>query len=508
MNEENKQELVPIGHAGNHTRYVVGSAIMNVSGSDAGSPATTYQESRVIVQDFDEQLNTVHITIDKQDYEYVPYGDDDQLPFKVMQRIGENMVTSQCQLFNVQACYGQGVRFIDRDTREDTQEADIRSFCLRNSLHELFLEQATDMKFFFTSITKIILCRDHSRIVKVRHKEMCYCRFARLAGKKRFEYVLYGDWRDGAPDPNDIEVLPMLDFYDPLGDLMVRMGREADPMTGEKRKAPKDGTDCEFAIVCRMATPGRQVYSRPYFFSAFRDAWFDIYELIGIGKRFMIRNTSAPRLQIEVHDDYWDIVCDNKGITDEDERKECIKQEKQNIIDFVCGPKNAGKALISGYYVDPTGKEHPMVRVINLNQGKKEGGDWADDMQEAANTLCFAFGVHPNLIGATPGKSQMNNSGSDKRELFTMKQALEKPFHDVMMKPYHVILHYNGWSDNVTVDVPMLMLTTLDENKDAEKVTTDDDATRKLENMRSILNNGYTSDEMIDLIKKLIYGDN
>jgi hypothetical protein len=77
-----------------------------------------------------------------------------------------------------------------------------------------------------------------------------------------------------------------------------------------------------------------------------------------------------------------------------------------------------------------------------------------------------------------------------------------------MMKPYHVILHYNGWSDNVTVDVPMLMLTTLDENKDAEKVTTDDDSTRKLENMKRILNNGYTSDEMIDLIKSLIYGDN
>ncbi|MBR6962601.1 MAG: hypothetical protein IKH86_03125 [Prevotella sp.] len=470
MEDKNKQELLPIGRRPGWTRYGVAPAGV-VDLAEEGSPASKYEESRAIVQDFDEQLNTVHITISGKDYEYVPYGDDDQLPFKVMQRIGENMVTSQCQLFNVQACYGQGVRFIDRGTREDSQDADIRSFCLRNSLHELFLEQATDMKFFFTSITKVVLCRDHSRIVKVRHKEMCYCRFARLAGKKRFEYVLYGDWRDGAPDPKDIEVLPMLDFYDPLGDLMVRMGREADPMTGEKRKAPKDGTDCEFSIVCRMATPGRQVYSRPYYFSAFRDSWFDIYELIGIGKRFMIKNTSAPRLQIEVHDDYWDVVCDNEGIADADKRKERIKQEKQNIIDFVCGPKNAGKALISGFYVDPSGKEHSMVRVLNLNQGKKEGGDWADDMQEAANTLCFAFGVHPNLIGATPGKSQMNNSGSDKRELFTMKQALEKPFHDVMMKPYHVILHYNGWSEKVTVDVPMLMLTTLDENKDAEKVT-------------------------------------
>ena len=471
MNKNNKQELVPLGKQNGWTRFgIATTGVVNVA--ESGSPAAKYRESHEVVDDFDDEKNTINISIGGHEYHYAPYGADNQLPFEVMKRIGENMVTSQCQMFNVQACYGQGVRFIDRDTREDTKDADIRRFCLRNSLHELYLEQATDMKFFFTTITKVILSRDHSEIVQIRHRETCYCRFARKDNEKNFGYVLYGDWKDSAPEPDKIEVLPLLDFYDPLGDLMVRMGKEADPTTGAKRKAPADGKDCEFAIVCRMATPGRQMYSRPYYFSAFRDAWFDIYELIGIGKRFMIQNTSAPRLQIEVHDDYWDMVCDNDGIVDENERKERIKKEKQNIIDFVCGPKNAGKALISGYYVDPSGHEHPMVRVINLSQGKKEGGDWADDMQEAANTLCFAFGVHPNLIGATPGKSQMNNSGSDKRELFTMKQALEKPFHDVMMKPYHVVLHYNGWSNKVTVDVPMLMLTTLDENKDAEKVTT------------------------------------
>ena len=108
MNEENKQEMVPIGHRPGWTRYgVVPAGVVDLA--ESGSPATKYQESRVIVQDFDEKLNTTPITIGKQNYEYVPYGDDDQLPFKVMQRIGENMVTSQCQLFNVQACYGQGV---------------------------------------------------------------------------------------------------------------------------------------------------------------------------------------------------------------------------------------------------------------------------------------------------------------------------------------------------------------------------------------------------------------
>ena len=474
MNEENKQQMVPIAHRPGWTRYGIadGSAIMNVSSSDAGSPAEGYCDSSVLVDDFDDDLQLTPIEIGGVKYEYVPYGNDDHLPWDVMKCLGKNMVTSQCQLFNVQACYGQGVRFIDRDTREDTQNPDIRSFCLRNSLHELFLEQVTDMKYFFLTVTRIVLSRDHSKIVMVRHLETCFCRIARKGGNQRFDWILYGDWRKHNFSNRKIHAVPMLDFYDPLGDLMVRMGREPDPLTGEKRAVPKDGKDCEFAIVCRMATPGRQFYSRPYYFSLFRDSWFDIYELIGLGKRFMIKNTSAPRLQIEVHDDYWDSVCDNENIADEEARKERIKQEKQNIIDFVCGPKNAGKALISGYYVDPSGKEHSMVRVINLNQGKKEGGDWADDMQEAANTLCFGFGVHPNLIGATPGKSQMNNSGSDKRELFTMKQAMEKPFHDVMMKPYHVVLHYNGWSENVTVDVPMLKLTTLDENTDAKKVTT------------------------------------
>ena len=248
------------------------------------------------------------------------------------------------------------------------------------------------------------------------------------------------------------------------------MGKRPDPATGLIHNKPTK--DRKFAILSRMATPGYQYYPVPYYSSIFRDSWYDIYRLIGIGKRLMIKNTSAPRVQIEVHEEYWDNVCDNENIEDPVKREERKKQERQNIVDFVCGVENAGKALITGYYIDPNGKENRMVRIVNLNDpSKKEGGNWSDDMQEAANALCFAYGVHPNLVGATPGKSQMNNSGSDKRELFTLKQALEKPYHDVMAKPYHVILHYNGWSERCTVDVPMLMLTTLDENKDAKKVS-------------------------------------
>lgn len=477
MNER-QNEMVKVGTSGDFSRYRIVPAGIDGKGY-LDSVASEYGRDSYTVFDENTVIQEKGIEIDKKQYKYVPFGIDDTLPFRIRDYIHSNMVAAQCQQFNILACYGQGVRFVDRKTKKDVDDSEILDFCLSNSLHECFMEQATDMKYFFFSVTVIILSRDGSRIVNVRNKDACYCRFeyAPSTASGKIEHVFFGDFRVGSFNEQHIEVIPMLDYWDPLGDLMVRMGKRPDPADGRVRKPTKDR---KFAILCKMPTPGSQYYPVPYYMSIFRDSWFDIYRLIGIGKRYMIKNTSAPRTQIEVHNDYWDNVCDMEGITDEKQRVERKEQEKKNIIDFITGVENAGKAIVSGYYVDPNGKENRMVRIYSLNDAsKKEGGNWSDDMSEASNALCFAFGIHPNLVGATPGKSQMNNSGSDKRELFTLKQALEKPMHDVMCKPYHVILHYNGWNKKATIDVPMIQLTTLDENKDAKKVSISQDSQKQ-----------------------------
>lgn len=443
-------------------------------GSACNSVSTEYGGDSAAIFDDDDRPGAQLVRtmrVGGREYKYVQWGADDQLPYRIRKELMANMITAQCQQFNIVSCYGQGVRFVDRNSKKDVADPDILQFCLRNSLQEVFLEQATDIKFYSFSVTVVILSRDGKHIVTVRNKDASFCRFEYAPSTKsgNIEHVFFGDFRLGFFDESKIEAIPLLDYWNPLGDLLVRMGQEPDPKTGKLQVPTRDR---KFAIVSRMATPGCQYYPVPYYSSIFRDAWFDIYRLIGIGKRYMIKNTSAPRVQIEVHEDYWDNVCDNELISDESERRKRKEQEKQNIIDFVTGIENAGKAMISGYYVDPNGKECRMVRIVPLNDAsKKEGGNWSDDMSEASNALCFAFGIHPNLVGATPGKSQMNNSGSDKRELFTLKQAIEKPCHDVMCKPYHVILHYNKWQDRATVDVPMIMLTTLDQNNDAKQVT-------------------------------------
>lgn len=464
---EERQDLMRVGQTGDFEKYVVMSSSVVDAVEGLKSEFITHygKDSDSGFADAEDEEHTETISVGGRQYEYYPWGGDNMLPYHVQTLIGKNMVTSQCQNFNTLTCYGQGLQFFDRGTENRASAPEIRNFCLRNSLHLQFWEQATDMKYYFFSVLVITLSRDGSKIVQLRHQDACHCRFTKRNKKGNFEHVLVGNWRYGIP--KTMKVYPLLDEVDPLGDLMVRLGREPDPDTG---KTSAGTADRSFAIRCYVPTVGHQIYPMCYYYSIFLDDWYDIYRLIGTGKKFMIKNTAAPRIQVEIHKNYWNNVCNEEGINDPEKRKERIKKERQNITDFCTKPENAGKAWITSYDTVIDGKEIRMVRIYTLGADKKkEGGDWSEDMGEASNSLCFAMGVHPNMVGATPGKSQMNNSGSDKRELFNLKQALEKPWHDVMSVPYHVMMHFNGWDDKYDIQVPMIEMTTLDKNKEFDE---------------------------------------
>ncbi len=469
--KKSKDIMVRTGTKRDYEVYTVMPSSIMDSGSEA-EVTTHYKHDTLSIYGSGDDFNTRKVKCSNgKEYEYVVFGEDNLAPYKNQQYIEDNMVMSQCQNFNILTCYGQGVRFLDRETKEVTDNAEIREFCLSNAIHRLWLRMATDMKYHYFSVLVINLSRDHKKIVQIRARNAADCRFTVRNKFGAIENVLIGRFDQEQMDT--IEAVPLLDEVDPLGDLQYRIGKGPNIYTGETQKnTPEDGKDCKFAILCVVPTPGYKYYPIPYHTSIYRDAWYDIYRLIGLGKRYMIKNTSAPRIQIEVHRSYWDNVCREENITDPVARAERIKKERENITEFCTKPENAGKAWVTSYDITPEGKEKRMVRVNNLQEGnRKEGGDWSDDMQEASNSLCFAMGVHPNMVGAVPGKSQMNNSGSDKRELFMLKQSIEKAFHDIMEVPFHVISHFNSWSEKFTLDVPMIQLTTLDENKDAKETT-------------------------------------
>ena len=447
------------------SRMDVAPEVFSLPGSDFQAAIETVEDTCDIF-DTGSRLTTRTVPGHLQ-YRYVPFGADDQLPYELIRLVGGDEVSAQNKLFNVLCCYGSGLRYLDPETNKPTRDKTIKKWMFRQSLPSFFLEQVTDMKYFYFSVAVIILNREGTMITRIRHKEACHCRLEAADGHGRIKHLFYGDWSNGRSASDPVEVIPLLDLTDPLGDLMVRLGKEPGP---DGKLVGRPTKDRKFAVLMRFPTAGCRYYPIPYYTAMFRGGSYDEKRLISAGKRAKLRRHSSIKYQVEVHYDYWDRLIREEKITDPVKQKERIRREKENIRDFVGGIENSGKVWITGYYLDPNGREQRMVRILNI-EGAKEGGDWNEDVQAAANTICYSDNVHPNLVGAVPGKSQSNNSGSDKRELFTLKQALEVAFHDVLEMPHKIAIEFNGW--DVEPSVPMVLLTTLDQHTDAKEVNPD-----------------------------------
>ena len=385
---------------------------------------------------------------------YMPWGANDMMPFDIMDLFGRDETLMTCNVFNSEVCYGDGLRYDTERCMPATRDA-VENFCELNSMPELFFGSALDFKMFGFAVTVIILSKDHKSIASVARREACYCRFAVADRKGRIPYVYYANWRLTGLSEEDVETIELLDERAPLADLRDRL--------------EKGTHSAKFAIVSRIPTVDHTYYPIPYYASLFKGNWYNIKQLIGVAKEAKIGNSAPIKYHIEVSYGYWTRLFHDEGITDLQKQQERAAQVKQEIIDFLTTAENAGKAWFSTFYVSPDGKEQHDI-VINKIDNSKEGGDWSTDIQEAVNMICFTMRVHSNLVGSVPGKSQSNNSGSDKRELYTIAQAAQKPYRDMLFKSHRLIIAFNGWKGAVPV-CPFMQLTTLDKHTDATQQT-------------------------------------
>ncbi len=412
------------------------------------SAAFTVDSSKV----FKEQQDIPPVVID-EGLSYIPWGADNQMPYEILNLIESDETLSTCQMFNAEVCYGSGLVYnTDKSTTKTREQVD--DFFLENNIAGYYLGVCQDFKHFAFCVSVIILNADGSKVVRIVRKEACYCRFTPANKQGKIEKVLYANWRVSIASREDIEVIELLDMASPWTDLQERMQT--------KTKTRK------FAIVIRVPTPDSTYYPIPYYAALFKGKWYNIKSLIGMAKEAKLKNSAPIKYHIEISNKYWEGIFKAEGITDRLKQKERVVKEKQNILDFLTGAENAGKAWFSTFYTNPNGDEQHDV-VITKVDDDKEGGDWSTDIQEAVNMFCFTMRVHSNLVGSVPGKGQSNNSGSDKRELYTIAQALQKPYHDLLFLPHRIIIKFNKWQGAVP-ECPFIMLTTLDENKDAKEV--------------------------------------
>ena len=94
-------DLVKIGQNGEFGRYIIAPAAEIVGEGFAASTVNEqYGSDTAVVFDEDTvfDVNYKPLEINGKSYNYIPYGDDDDMPGKIRRLIGDNMVTAQGML--------------------------------------------------------------------------------------------------------------------------------------------------------------------------------------------------------------------------------------------------------------------------------------------------------------------------------------------------------------------------------------------------------------------------
>lgn len=409
------------------------------------------------------------ITVGK--WRIAPWGDDNNLPANVMEKIGKSDPLGANIDHNIKMMYGQGVqpmlRFVEggKERFEICTDERVLKFYEDNDIPGYFLEQCADMATFYMAVPEIILTRDLKSVYSLRHKESAFSRWG-VVDKKTGHIIKHyysSEWDEGGANDFNTTESEVLNRVNPLGDLRNRI-------------AKRSYVQPRFMMNINFPTPGRTYYPRPSYYSIFNSGSYDFSTMIWNFKKALLKNGLVVKYIIYISDKYWDLIFQEEKIDRNNPEK--VKARKEQEFEkwrkFLGNEENAGKGMTVLKKMIPSGNSAIEEKYITIEPIKSDtkGGEFLDDSSEVANTINYATGVHPSLIGSPPGKTTNSMSGTDKRELYHIKSAMMTPFRDRLLRPLYLVKAFNNFPANLVWKVMDYEFTTLDTNKSGKQTGT------------------------------------
>lgn len=405
-------------------------------------------------------------TVKIGNYEVVPWGEDNKMPANVIEKIEKSEVVGANLEFNVLVGYGTGIkpmrRVVENNKLIGYEEVfdndEVLEFFEDNDLSGYLLEQMTDLKTFYNVFPEVILSNNKKKIVTLRSKEAAFSRWGKAVKGKITKHFYSSKWGD-SPKKEDIVVTDVLDRFNPLADIEVMKAKAKEP---------------RFIVPVNFPTPGRTYYQRSPWWSIFQSGWYDFSVMLPEAKKALMKHGFGVKKIIYMSPKYFKSIFKEEGIDESDKEavQARIDQEHQNFNDFLTGSDKSGKAIVAMKEMMHTSggtKEEKYIEIESID-GEK-GGEFIEDSEEVSNIVSYVMQTHSSLIGSTPGKNKGSFSGTDKRELFLMKQAMMKPYRDRLLRPLSLIKRFNGWDKNIVFAIPDIEFTTLDKNKSGKEET-------------------------------------
>ena len=148
-----------------------------------------------------------------------------------------------------------------------------------------------------------------------------------------------------------------------------------------------------------------------------------------------------------------------------EKKNEIRKQLTDDIDAHLSGNKNAGKSIQSTVFKDRDGNWVKGIEVVPLKDENSSEGKGLLDSSAGNSEIMSATGTDPNLMGVgIPGGKLNGGSGSDKREAFSIQNALFKSKRETTLEIWRLLRDYNKWDPALEGDFAVTNLTTLDKN--------------------------------------------
>ncbi len=122
------------------------------------------------------------ITIDG--YQISPWGESNDMPQLIIEKAEKSEIVQSNLLFNIESGYGQGIKPMRRIIEgkkligfEEIWEGEVVDFFSQNDINGFFLEQLSDLHFFYNVFPEFILSGDKRKIVSLGSKEAAVSRW-------------------------------------------------------------------------------------------------------------------------------------------------------------------------------------------------------------------------------------------------------------------------------------------------------------------------------------------
>ncbi len=392
------------------------------------------------------------------------WGEDNRYPQNFMETLKKNGAGGSSYRFLKATHYGQGFKLFRIDSTDDGKEdkqvvpinsiSAIAEFFKTKKLNRVLLEVISDLETFNIAFPEFILTQDYKSIHSVRRLQTAKMRYEKINPKTGLienAYFCHNWTKETKLDGEFVSKIPTVDSY---------------CSAEEIREYCKSKKIHKFTMPIFYPLVDETYYPDPDHHSVYRNGWMDVVNAIPEYKKHFSENQLNIKYMVYISDEYF--VRTYKGEWEKfttDKKNEIRKQLTDDIDAHLSGNKNAGKSIQSTVFKDREGNWVKGIEVVPLKDENSSEGKGLLDSSAGNSEIMSAIGTDPNLMGVgIPGGKLNGGSGSDKREAFSILNALFKTKRETTLEIWRLLRDFNEWGDTLEGDFAATELTTLDKN--------------------------------------------